>query len=144
DFTVVSGAAPVICVRLGAVSAPKCTQSVMSSIAENAERFFEACEAGKGWQGCEPYCQPRATFTAQADALADITSLEAYTEWMKGLMTLLPDGKADVRSFAYTEARHSGPACCFLRGTPPGEGGPVPPTGKAAKADYVYVMDFDG
>ena len=139
-----SGAAPVICVRLGAVSAPKCTQSVMSSIAENAERFFEACEAGKGWQGCEPYCQPRATFTAQADALADITSLEAYTEWMKGLMTLLPDGKAEVRSFAVDEARHNVAAFGVFRGTHTGEGGPVPPTGKAAQADYVYVMDFDG
>jgi hypothetical protein len=30
--------------------------------------------------GCESYCQPDATFTAQADALADVTTLEAYTE----------------------------------------------------------------
>ena len=25
-----------------------------------------------------------------------------------------------------------------------GEGGPVPPTGKAIEADYVYVMQFEG
>ena len=25
-----------------------------------------------------------------------------------------------------------------------GEGGPCPPTGKSMKADYVYVMEFDG
>jgi predicted ester cyclase len=29
-------------------------------------------------------------------------------------------------------------------GTHSGEGGPVPPTGKSASADYVYVMDFEG
>ena len=95
-------------------------------------------------RGCEPYCHPGATFTAQADALADITSLEAYTEWMKGLMTLLPDGKAEVRSFAVDEARHNVAAFGVFRGTHTGEGGPVLPTGKAAEADYVYVMDFDG
>ena len=31
-----------------------------------------------------------------------------------------------------------------FRGTHTGEGGPVPPTGKAVDTDYVYVMDFDG
>ena len=81
------------------------SESVMSSITDTAERFFEACETGKGWQGCEPYCHPGATFTAQADAVADLTTLEAYTEWMKGLMTILPDGSAEVRSFAVDEAR---------------------------------------
>ncbi len=29
-------------------------------------------------------------------------------------------------------------------GGPHGEGGPVPPTGKSAEADYVYDMNFDG
>jgi hypothetical protein len=96
----------------------------MSTIKDTAEQFFEACETGKGWPGCEPYCHPGATFAAQTDALADVTTLEAYTEWMKGLMAILPDGRAEVRSF--------------------GDGGPVPPTGKSAEADYVYVMDFDG
>ncbi|ABK74011.1 hypothetical protein LI99_07910 [Mycolicibacterium smegmatis] len=36
-----------------------------------AERFFEACETGKGWARCRQYCHSDATFTAQADALAD-------------------------------------------------------------------------
>ena len=31
-----------------------------------------------------------------------------------------------------------------FKGTHTGEGGPVPPTGKAAASDYVYVFDFDG
>ena len=116
----------------------------MNSISDTAQRFFEACEAGKGWDACESYCQPGATFTSQTDALADVTTLEAYTEWMKGLMTMLPDGSAEVRSFAVDEARHNVAAFGVFRGTHTGEGGPVPPTGKSAEADYVYVMDFDG
>jgi len=27
---------------------------------------------------------------------------------------------------------------------PPGEGGPLPPTGKSVRSDYVYVMEFKG
>jgi predicted ester cyclase len=116
----------------------------MSSIRDVAELFFDACESGKGWDACEQYCHPGATFAAQTDALADVSTLEAYTEWMKGLLTILPDGTAEVRSFAVDEARDSVAAFGVFRGTHTGEGGPVPPTGKSAEADYVYVMDFDG
>jgi hypothetical protein len=31
-----------------------------------------------------------------------------------------------------------------FHGTHTGEGGSVPPTGKSAQADYVYVMEFEG
>jgi predicted ester cyclase len=115
-----------------------------ASTPETAERFFDACENGKGWEACQPYCHPGATFTAQADALADIATLEAYTEWMRALLVLLPDGTAEVRSLAVDEARHSVAVFGVFRGTHTGEGGAVPPTGKRAEADYVYVMDFDG
>jgi len=94
--------------------------------------------------GCEQYCHPDATFAAQAGALDGVVTLEAYTDWMKGLLVLLPDGSAEVRSFAVDEARHNVAAFGVFSGTHTGEGGPVPPTGKRAKADYVYVMDFDG
>jgi predicted ester cyclase len=73
-----------------------------------------------------------------------IDSLEAYTEWMKNLLTPLPDGRAEVRSFAVDEDRNNVAAYGIFRGTHTGEGGPVPPTAKSAAADYVYVMDFDG
>ena len=116
----------------------------MSSILEIAERFFDACETGKGWEGCEPYCHPGATFSAQADALKGVDTLAAYADWMKGLLTLMPDGAAEVRAFAVDEERNSVAAYGIFRGTHTGEGGPVPPTGKSAEADYVYVMDFDG
>jgi predicted ester cyclase len=116
----------------------------MTSIADTAERFFDACETGKGWEACKQYCHPGATFSAQAGSLEGIDSLEAYTEWVKGAFTPLPDARAEVRSFAVDEARNNVAAYGIFRGTHTGEGGPVPPTGRSTEADYVYVMDFDG
>jgi predicted ester cyclase len=116
----------------------------MSSIKDVAERFFDACETGKGWEGCKQDCHPEATFAAQAGALAGIDTLRAYTEWMKNLLTPLPDGSYEVRSFAVDDERNSVAAYGVFRGTHSGQGGPVPPTGKRAEADYVYVMEFDG
>lgn len=48
---------------------------------------------GRGWADCATYCTPDATFVCQADALADTTSLSAYCDWMKGLLTPVPDGR---------------------------------------------------
>ena len=115
----------------------------MSSIKDTAERFFDACETGQGWEGCQQYCHPHATFCAQTAALDGIDTLQAYTEWMKGLLTPLPDGKYELRSFAVDEGRNNVAAYGVFRGTHTGEGGPVPPTGKQVEADYVYVMQFD-
>lgn len=116
----------------------------MSSIKDTAEQFFDACETGKGWEGCERYCHPEATFSAQAEALAGVDTLQAYTEWMKGLLTPVPDGRYEVRSFAVDEVRNSVAAYAVFRGTHTGEGGPVPPTGNRVEADYVYIMEFEG
>lgn len=116
----------------------------MSSMKETAERFFEACEKGKGWAVCQQYCHSGATFSAQAQALAGVETLEGYTDWMKGLLTPLPDGRYEVRSFAVDENRKNVAAYGVFRGTHTGEGGPVPATGKQIEADYVYVMQFDG
>ena len=57
-----------------------------------AKLFFEACETGKGWDACGAYCHPGATFSAQAGVLSEIDSLEGYAEWMKNLLTPIPDG----------------------------------------------------
>ena len=116
----------------------------MASIRETAERFFDACETGKGWEGCQQYCHAGATFAAQAGALADVKTLQGYTDWMKGLFTPVPDGSYEIRSFAVDEARKNVAAYAVFRGTHTGPGGPVPPTGKRVEADYVYVMNFDG
>ena len=115
----------------------------MTGIVEIAEQFFEACETGGGWEKCQQYCHPDATFAAQAAALEGVDNLQAYTEWMKGLLTPVPDGRAEVQSFAVDEARGKVVVYGVFRGTQTGEGGPVPPTGKSVAADYVYDMSFD-
>jgi len=115
----------------------------MSSLKETAQQFFDACETGKGWEACEQYCQPGATFSAQAPALAEVKTVQAYTEWVKSLATPMPDNTYEVRSFAVDEDRHNVAAYSVFSGTHTGEGGPVPPTGQRAETDYVYVMQFD-
>ncbi|MBM4188147.1 MAG: nuclear transport factor 2 family protein [Gemmatimonadetes bacterium] len=109
-----------------------------------AEQFFDACESGKGWEGCKAFCHPGATFSAQAGALAGITTLEAYTDWMKGLFTPVPDARYEIRAFAVDEARNIALGFGVFHGTHTGPGGPVPATGKRVAADYVYSMEFEG
>jgi predicted ester cyclase len=116
----------------------------MSSIKETAEQFFDACETGAGWEECQQYCHPEASFSAQAGALAEVDSLQGYTDWMKGLLTPVPDGRYELRAFAVDEDRNNVTAFAVFRGTHTGQGGPVPPTGKQIEADYVYVMQFEG
>ena len=115
----------------------------MATMKETAAAFFDACETGKGWDACQEYCDPQATFAAQAGALAGVDTLEGYTNWMKGLLTPVPDGRYELRSFAADEDRNNVTAFAVFHGTHTGEGGPVPPTGKAVAADYVYVMQFE-
>jgi predicted ester cyclase len=113
-------------------------------VMEVARAFFDACDTGQGWEVCRQYCTQDATFSAQAEPLADVHTLQQYTDWMKGLVTLLPDGRYEVKAFAADEQRNNVIAYGIFSGTHTGEGGPVAPTGKSAEADYVYVMDFEG
>ena len=112
------------------------------SITDTARAFFDACEDGKGWEGCSAYCTPDATFSAQAEPLATISTLKDYTEWMKDLLTVLTDGRYELVSFATDANRNNVCASSVFVGTHLA-GGPCPPTGKTARTDYVYVMQFN-
>ena len=114
------------------------------SITAIARKFFDACETGGGWEACKTHCTPNATFVAQAEPLADVRTLEQYAGWMKGLMTILPDAKYQVKSFVTDDDRKNVCAYGVFSGTHTGQGGPVPPTGRKVSTDYVYVMDFEG
>jgi predicted ester cyclase len=116
----------------------------MSNITAVAKQFFKACEAGKGWDVCQAYCTPDASFSAQAEPLADVRTLRDYTDWMKGLLTFMPDGRYTLKSFANDEQRQNVSAYGVFQATHTGEGGPCPPTGKSTTTDYVYVMEFAG
>ena len=110
---------------------------------QSALDFFAACETGKGWAVCQAWCTPDASFSGQADALADVTTLEGYTEWMKGLLTPVPDGHYELKAFAVDEERKTALGFAIFRGTQTGPGGPVPATGNTVAADYVYALEFD-
>ncbi len=110
----------------------------MAPITAIAKKFFEACETGKGWQVCREYCKPDATFAAQAEPLAEVRTLQQYTDWMKGLLVFIPDGRYELKAFATDEERHCVCAYGVFFGKHSAPGGPCPPTGKSVKTDYVY------
>ena len=112
------------------------------SMSETAEAFFDACETGKGWAECAQYCAADATFACQSQALAETRTLEAYTEWMKGLLVPLPDGHYELKGMAADQGRNTVLAFAVFHGTHSADGGPIAPTGKSVAADYVYAMDF--
>ena len=101
-------------------------------------------ETGKGWEECQRYCQTDATFSAQAEPLADVTTLQQYTEWMKALLTFIPNGRYELKAFGVDDQRQSVCAYGVFVGTHSAPGGPCPPTGKSVRTDYVYVMEFEG
>jgi predicted ester cyclase len=114
------------------------------SISETAMTFFDDLETGKGWDVCKEWCHEDASFSCQADAIAEITTVEGYVEWVRGLFTPVPDMHPEIKAFATDQERNSVAAFAVVHGTQTGEGGPVPPTGNTVAADYVYVMEFDG
>ncbi len=118
-------------------------EEVQSAILETAEAFFNACESGRGWEGCKQYCHPNATFACQSKALSEVESVEDYAEFMKGLHVTLPDARWDLHFFGMDEDRGRVAAYATYYGTHKGEGGPVDPTGKEVETDYVYIMHFD-
>ena len=84
-------------------------------IEQDVLAFFDACETGKGWDACQQWCKEGATFAAQADALADVTTVEGYTEWMAHLAPALPDMGYEMLGFAFDEERQTVLALFFGR-----------------------------
>ena len=115
----------------------------MTAIATVAEAFFAACETGKGWEACRAFCTPTATFSAQAEPLLQVKTLAEYTDWMKGMMTVVPDGHYELKAFATDSVRNTVVAYAVFHGTHTGPGGPIPATGRHTSTDYVYVMRFE-
>ena len=115
----------------------------MTDLMTTAKAFFDACETGKGAAACAEYMTDGATFAAQSEPIAEITSLADYCDWMQGLLGILPDGRYDLKTFAVDEASGRAIAYAIFQGTHTGDGGPMDPTGKATASDYVYDMVFE-
>ena len=59
---------------------------------DNAKRFFAACEASEGWEGCKKFVADGATFSAQSEPLVELHSVKAYCEWMAAFGTVTAPG----------------------------------------------------
>ncbi|KLI63376.1 ester cyclase [Aurantiacibacter marinus] len=114
------------------------------TIKENALAFFDACETGKGWTVCKQWCHDDASFSAQADALGEVKSLQAYADWMTDIVQVMPDARYEMLAFGVDEERDAISAAAVFHATHTGEGGPVPPTGKSVVSDYCYYIKFNG
>jgi predicted ester cyclase len=117
--------------------------TVTTTITETAQAFIDNCEAGKGWDACSAYCHPDATFAVQAEPLAEVKTLQEYTDWMKALVGFIPDARYELKALGLDEERNTVCAYAVFFGTHTGEGGPLPATGKSTRSDYVYVMEFE-
>ena len=114
------------------------------SITDTAKAFFDAMEAGKDWDVCRVWCHEGASFSCQADMLAEVSTVEGYAAWVKGLFVPVPDMHPEIKALATDDERSSVSVFAVVHGTQTGTGGPVEPTNNTVAADYVYVMEFDG
>ena len=62
---------------------------------------------------------------------------------MRDLLTPIPDGHYELKSFSTDEGQSVVTAFAVFHGTQSGPGPADPPTGKTVAADYVYAA-FDG
>lgn len=127
----------LICNRAGDVG----TEAVQS-FSECAVGFVEACDTGLGWAGCARFCQPDATFSAQCDLLAGHDTIEAYADWVRDLLQIIPNARFELKSCGFDAFRQNVTVFSIFSGTHTHDGGPVPPTGRSFEADYVYAIDF--
>lgn len=111
---------------------------------ENAANFFHACEGLQGWAGCEPFVAPGAVFDSQCEPLAEIRTVQQYTEWMAGLgRQILPGCRYELHTASYDQATHMAMFFATLTATHTGAGGPVPATHRTTRAHYVYVLTMN-
>lgn len=111
---------------------------------ENAMKFFTACEAPEGWEGCKAYVADGASFMAQSEPLAEIKTVEAYCEWMAGIGKItLPGATYDLHTASYDEATRTAVFFATYHARHSGEGGPVSPINKETHSHYVYVLTMN-
>jgi len=113
------------------------------STLENAKKFFQACETSKGWAGCKQYVTMEATFVAQSEPLVDITTVEAYCEFMAGMGVVAPGATYDLHTVSYDEETNSAVFFATYHAKHTGEGGPIPPTQMETHSHYVYILTMN-
>jgi hypothetical protein len=111
---------------------------------ENAKKFFTACEAGEGWEGCKAFVDEAATFHAQSEPLVGIATVQAYCDWMAGISNVTAPGATyDLHTASFDEGTNTAVFFATFHARHTGEGGPVPPTNRETHTDYVYVLKMN-
>lgn len=111
---------------------------------DTATKFFHACEGLEGWSGCAPYVADGATFAAQSEPIADIATVEGYTEWMAAVGSgPLVGCRYELHASAWDEASRTAMYFATFIATHTGEGGPVDATNQSTKSHYCYLVTVD-
>lgn len=106
-----------------------------------ATTFFHACEGLKGSAGCAEFVADGATFEAQSEPIADITTALDYCDWMQAVGQGPLEGCGyEILSSAFDESTSTALFFGLFSATNNGEGGPVPPTGKSTSSHYIYAI----
>ena len=116
----------------------------MNTIESIATSFHHTCMTGKGWQECQQYCTPDASFTHEGEMFADIHTIEQYAAFMQRAFTPVPDFRHEVLSVGVDQRQQRVLIHYLIRGTHTGEGLPVPPTGKSFATSCFLVLHFEG
>ena len=114
---------------------------------DNAKNFFEACEAGKGWAGCEQYVAEDASFEAQSEPLVDVKTVQGYCDWMAGFASnIVPGSSYSLHTSSYDEESRTAIFFATFHGKHTGDGGPglictsgtcTPPGGGATRTPAI-------
>eukprot|EP00040_Diaphanoeca_grandis_P000430 m.15420 g.15420 ORF g.15420 m.15420 type:complete len:160 (-) comp10566_c1_seq1:41-520(-) len=111
-----------------------------------AQKFFAACEAGKGWDACKQYVADGATFSGRGfvGSLKDIPTVEGYTSFMVGIMVVMPGSSYDLKFQGYDAERKAACFYAIYNGTNTADCDGFPPhTGKTIASDYAYNLEFN-
>ena len=109
-----------------------------------ATAFFHACEGLEGWTGCRQYVADGATFSAQSEPVADLSTVEEYCEWMAGLGAgPLAGCRYELHCTGWDDAKQSALYFATFHGQHVGEGGPVEATQQHTHSHYVYVLQMN-
>ena len=86
-----------------------------------------------------------ASFSAQSEPIADITTVEDYCEWMAGVGSgPLAGCGYEINASAYDDVSGTALFYATFSATHGADGGPVPPTNKSTSSHYVYALKMDG
>jgi len=106
-----------------------------------ATKFFHACEGLQGSTGCAQYVADGASFEAQSEPIADVTTALDYCDWMQALgQGPLKGCSYQIVNSSFDETTNTALFFGIFSGTHVGAGGPVDATGKGTSSHYVYAI----